>query len=209
MPPPERRIRRQNAFYHASDAEEAPWKAPGGYHPPRDDTPSTRGRPTPERPETPSPLSLHPPVSRPRTLDSRGEGSALPPPYSAIPPRHPAPQGSRPSRFLPAPPLPQARGAPPFPPPGVTITTTTLPTQPALGMEGMLCGLSYFAGTALRTPGPSIFRPPPHPPTTASITPAAALPPPKRKRKDAEDTTDGDKALDKKRPRRPPSDDVD
>jgi hypothetical protein len=215
IPAPERRIRRQNAFYHISNAEEGPWKAPGGYHPYRDGTHPTRGRPMPERPASPSPHSLHPPVSRPRVLDSRGEGNHLPSPYSISPFRLPAPQGSQPSLSLSAPPLPQAKGSHTLPLPEATITPA-LPTQPAstprtrpLRREGAFLHVSWFARTPFRAPGPGIFQPPPYPPTTAPTTPAAPLPSPKRKREDAGDTIDSDEALDKKRARRPSFNDVD
>ena len=213
VPAPERRIRRQNAFYHISNAEEAPWKAPGGYHPHRSGTHPTRGRPTPERPASPSPQPLHPPASRQRVSDSRGDGNHLPPPHPHPPSRLPAQQGSQSSPSLPAPPIPQAKGTPTLPPPE---TTVTLPIQPAptprtrpLRREGAFYHVSWFARTPYVAPGPGIFQPPPHPPTTAPVTPAAPPPSPKRKREDVGDTIDDEEASDKKRTRRPSTDDVD
>ncbi|KAF9654071.1 hypothetical protein BDM02DRAFT_3107313 [Thelephora ganbajun] len=213
IPAPERRIRRQNAFYHISNAEEAPWRAPGGYHPYCDGTHPTRGRSTPERSAPPSPRSLHPPVSPQRVPDSRGGSDHLSPPDSPSPLRLPAPQESQSSPSLPIPPLPQARGTPTLPLPEAT---TTLPSQPAptprtrpLRREGAFYHTSWLARAPFRAPGPGIFQPPPYPPTTASTPPAAPLPSPKRKREDTEDSTDGDEASDKKRTRRPSADDVD
>jgi len=209
IPAPERRIKRQNAFYHISNAEEGPWKAPGGYHPNRDGTHPTREpRPAPERPTPPASSSLHQHVSRPRASGSRGEGNRLPPPYSLFPPRPPAPQQSQASPSLPAPPLPQAMSTRTL---ALLKAATTLPTQPAPipRREGpSLYTQWWFARTQPVAPGPGTPQSRPYPPTTAHITPADPPPSPKRKREDAEDATDDEKALVKKRSRRP-SDDID
>lgn len=212
----ERRIKRQNAFYHVSNAEEGPWKAPGGYYPHRDDTHLTRGRPMPERPISQSPSSIHPPVSRRHVLGSPGEGNHLLPPYSASRFRLPAPQGSRSSPSLSTSPLPQAKGAPTLPLPEATTTITTFLTQqaptsrtPPLRKEGAFYHVSWFTRTPFRTPGPGVSQPPPYPPTTAPSASTTPLSSPKRKREDAGDTIDGDEALDKKRTRHPSPDGVD
>lgn len=214
-PAPERRIRRQNAFYHISDAEEAPWRAPEGHHPHSDGTHPTRGTPTPERPESPSPPSLHPPASRSRVSDYCGEGDRLPLPNLLSPFRLSAPQGSQPPTHLPAPPLPQASGVPTLPSPEAGALIPALATQPAptsptrpLRGEGVLYQ-AWFSQTPLSGPAPFTFPPHPYTPTMAPTTPPNPLQSLKRKREDAGDSIDGDNASNKKRTRRPSSDDVD
>ena len=214
IPAPDPRIKRQNALHHTSNAEGAPWKAPRGHNPPHEGAHPTRGRPTPERPASPSSTPLHPSVSSRRVSDSRGEGDHLPPPYSAFQPRLPAPQGSQSSPSPIVPPPPQAEGAPTLPLPEAG-TTIPAPTQPAttsrtrpLRREAAFYHVSLLARAPYRAPGPGIFQPPPYPPTTAPTTPAAPLSSPKRKRGDTGDATDADEALGKKRTRRS-SDDVD
>ena len=214
-PAPGRELKRQNAFYHIPGATESPWKAPGGCHPDRDGKRPTCGTPTPERPESPSPLPHHSPVSRPREPDSRDEDNHLPSPILLSPFRLPTPQGSQPSPSLPAPPLPQASGSPTFPLPEAGAIITTLPTRSTptprthpLHVEGAFCEM-WFGRAPFISPGPGFFQPPPFFPLTAPTTPVAAIPSPKRKREDAGDTVDGDQASNKKRARRPSSDDID
>ena len=180
---------------------EAPWTAPGGHRPHHDGAHPTQDSPAPERR-----ASL-------RTQDSRGEGNHLPPPYSPPPLRLVTQQGSQ-SCSLPAPPVPQANGAPP--PPEATATRPTRPVQPTptprarpLRREGTFYHVSWFSQTPFMAPGPGVFRPPPNPPTTVPTTPAAPIPAPKRKRKDSGNPTGGDEASHKKRSRRPSNDDVD
>jgi len=211
-PAPDRRIRRQGAFYHLADEEEAPWKAPGGCNPRPDGTHPTQGRPTPKRPASRSTPSIHPPVSRSSVSDFHDEGNHLPSPNLLSPFRLPASQGSQPSHSLPAPPLPQADGAPTLPP-REAGTVTPVPTQPVstprtrpLFGGNALFGISWIPRTPLRALGPGISLPPPCLPITAPTTPAAHNRSPKRKREDTGDAVDGDEASDKKRARRPPSD---
>lgn len=218
-PAPDRWIRRQGAFYHIAGEEEAPWKKPGGCNPRPDGTHPTRGRPTPGRPASRSPPSIHPPVSHPRVSDSHGEGNHLPSRNLLSPFRLPTPQGSQPSQpshSLPAPPLPQADGTPTLPLREIGAITPTFPTQlvstsrtsPLFG-EGPLVEMSWFLPPLFRALGSGPLQLPPCFPMTAPTTPVAPNPSPKRKREDTGDALDGDEASDKKRSRRPPSDDVD
>jgi len=207
IPAPERRVRRRNAFYHISNAEEAPWKAPGGYHPCHDDTRTTQGKKfIAKRPASPSSPSL-------RVPDSPGKGNHLPPPYSPPSLRLPPLRASATSS-LPTPPPPQERiTLPPF---AAVAALSTLPILPAptprtrpLHMEGAFYHLSWFERTPFTAPGPGIFRPPPRVPTPMPTASPAFLSSPKRKREDVEDTLDSDEASDKKRARRPSTDDID
>ena len=208
---PERRIRRRNAFYHISNAEEAPWKAPGGYYPYHDGTRTTRGKKiTAKRPASPSPPSLHPPVSHQRVPNSPGEGDHSPPPQSPPSLRLPPLRISEFSSF-PNPPPPQERiTLPPF---AAVAALSTLPILPAptprirpLDREGGFCHLSWLERAPFKAPGPGIFQPPPRVPTPMPTTSPAFLSSPKRKREDVEDTLDSDEASDKKRAHRPSTD---
>lgn len=191
IPASGRQIKRQDAFYHISNAEGAPWKAPGGHHPYHNSAYPAHGNPTPGRPAFTSPHSLQSPLSVSCVEFSYGNGEAV-----TLIPDVPMPLsqfGSTPAQVMSAPTLPPTR-------------VTTIITQPAhnlhprpLRREGAFNGL---AQAPFRAPGPGISQPPPYPPTMAPTTPAAPTPPPKRKREDAGDTTDGDKALDRKRTRR-------
>lgn len=217
-PAPDRQIRRQGAFYHVP-GEEAPWKAPGGYNPRPDGTHPTYCTSTPERPASRPPPFIHPPVSRPRVSDFHTQGNPpsrnLLSPFQLLPP-----QGSQPSHSLPAPPLPQADSAPTLPLREVGAITPAVPTQPvstsrthSLFGEGALVGLSFFLQTPFRALGPNpssgTLQSPPRLLIPAPTTPVTPNPSPKRKREDTGDAIDGDEASDKKRARRPPSDDID
>ena len=87
--------------------------------------------------------------------------------------------------------------------PPLTFPPAPTPNTRLLGREPAFYHISSIAGTPFVTPGPGIFQPPPYPSRTAP------LPPPKRKRVDDGDVIDDDEALDKKRSRRPSTDDVD
>lgn len=190
-----RRIKREPAFYHLSNEEEAPWKAPGGYYPHQDDT---QGNPTDEWPANQSSPSLHPLVLGQRIPDSCHEGNRLPPVLYS-------PQQGSQSSSLPAPP----QGVSNLPPietllglPPITFPPLPTPRIRPLRREPAFYHISPIAGAQSVAPGPDIFQLPLYPPTAASTTPAAPLPSLKREREDVEDDIDGDELSNKKRPRR-------
>ena len=208
-PAPNRRIRRQGAFYHLSDEEEAPWKAPGGCNPRPDGTHPTQGRFRAERPALRSPPSVHPPVIRSSVSAFYGDGTHLLSRNLLSPFRLPAPQGSQPSHSLPAPPLPQADSAPTFPLREAGAIIPAIPAQPVSTShtrpflwECSLLGIP----TPFRPLGPSIPPPSLCLQITAPTRPTTPNRSPKRKREDTGDVVAGDEASDKKRPRLPPSD---
>ncbi|KAF9793039.1 hypothetical protein BJ322DRAFT_1032674 [Thelephora terrestris] len=195
-PAPERLIRRQNAFYHISDAEVPPWKIPGGYYPYHYSTDPTFGRITPEQPASAPPVSLHPPIVQHRALDPRNGRDTLPSPdspsLSPLPPPQEFQSLSSETRgiFTEAP-----------------ATFGTLTTQPAstprthlLRGESAFSYASRLSQPQFVAPGHSNLQSPPHPLTLTSNTPAVPTSSPKRKREDAEH---GDEASDKKRTRSP------
>jgi len=212
-PAPDCRIKKQGAFYHLSDKEEAPWKAPGGRNPRPDGTHPTRGVSTPGWPASRPPPSIHPPVSRSGVTDVRNDGNRLPKRNLLSPFQLAAPRGSQPSHSLPAPPLPQADGAPTLPLREAGAITSALPTQAvstphrySLFGEGTLVGISLFPPPQYTVLGPGFSPPPSRLPIMAPTTPATPSQSPKRKREYTGDAVDGDEALDKKRARRAPSD---
>lgn len=130
---PKRRIRRHNAFYHISNAEEPPWTAPGGYHPYRDG-----GHPSPDRPASKRPA--HPPF---RSAETQGARAIPPPAATATIHPQPAPTTTRhPLReegtyyyaigFVRAPPIvpgSEISQPPPYPP--TAAPTSSAPSHPS------------------------------------------------------------------------------
>ena len=198
-PATEQPIRRQNAFYHISNAEDSPWKAPGGYYPLHHGTNPTLGRTTPEQPASPPLAPLHPPGLGHR---SHGGGDTSSSSSSPSLPSLPHSQESQPL-------LSETRGIATKAAPTLgTGTTQPAPSPRPLRREDAFCHVSWLSQPPFVSPGPSTFQSPPTPPTTTSTTPAALNSLPKRKREDAEDAENGDEASDKKRIRRPSADDV-
>lgn len=204
----ERRIRREHAFCHTPNTEEAPWKALGGYHPYRHGTHPTQDRPIPEWPASPFSLSLNLPPLRHGVSDSRDEGNRLPAPCPLPPLRLLVQQG-----YLR---LPHAQGAPALPPPAATTTLPAFNIRPVQTLrsypshrEGEIGESLWFPQPPFVVPNPGIFQPLPCPPKMVPTASAAFLSPQKRKREDVGGVIDDEEASDKKHPRRPSTYDVD